>query len=280
MFGSFLLILPVACHKYGGFSFLNANLPTSHLNWHGSHGAQYIIVWFFIALETLIEAGFYQRCFAAKTPRIAQRGIFFSIIFWIFFDFLTTFTGLYARASFPHLEDPMTSYLVLSQQLLPPIVLGFFLIGLLATVMSTIDSYTFLAAITFGRDFIWRLKKAPSTQKINQYTRIGLVFSGVLAIVIAYYAQSIIRIWKDVGSIGTPALVIPVVTSFFPRLQLKKGFALLSIVGSAVISAVWVGSPHINGGNYFFDIEPIYPGLAFSVVMLIMSHYRPKPDRL
>ncbi len=276
MFGSFLLILPFAYHQFGGFSFLKANLPASHLDWSGSHRAQYIIVWFFIALETLIEAGFYQRCFAARTQRIAQRGIFFSIIFWIFFDFLTTFTGLYARASFPHLEDPMTSYLVLSQQLLPPIVLGFFLIGLLATVMSTIDSYTFLAAITFGRDFLWRLKKTPSSQNINQYTRIGLIFSGILAIAIAYYAQSIIRIWKNVGSIGTPALVIPVVTSLFPRLQMQKKFVLLSIVGSALISAVWIVTPHFNGGHYFLGIEPIYPGLAFSGVMFGISQIRSK----
>lgn len=267
MFGSFVFLLVVAFLHYGGFSYLQAHLPVGHLNWHGDHGAAYIIVWFFIALETLIEPSFYQRCFAAKTQRTAQSGIFISILFWIFFDFLTTFTGLYARATLPNLTDPMSSYLALSRQLLPPIALGFFFIGMLATVMSTIDSYTFLAAITFGRDFLWRLKANASSQQINRYTRIGLVLSGALAIAIAAYAGSIIRIWKDVGSIGTPALLVPVVTSLFPRLRMQRQLALVSMAGSAILSAIWLFSRHINSGHFFLGIEPIYPGLAFSMVM-------------
>lgn len=274
MFGSFVFLLVVAFFHYGGFGYLQARLPIGHLNWHGDHGASYIIVWFFIALETLIEPSFYQRCFAAKTQRTAQFGIFISILFWIFFDFLTTFTGLYARATLPELTDPMSSYLALSHQLLPPMALGFFFIGMLATVMSTIDSYTFLAAITFGRDFLWRIKAKATPQEINRYTRIGLVLSGIVAIAIAAYAGSIIRIWKDVGSIGTPALLIPVVTSLFPRIRMHKRFALVSIIGSAMLSATWLFSARITSGHYFYGIEPIYPGLAFSMLMWGISQLK------
>ena len=69
MFAGFLILLPVAFVNYGGFSFLQNNLPATHLIWHGGQGAQYIIVWFFIALATLVEPSFYQRCFAAKTEK-------------------------------------------------------------------------------------------------------------------------------------------------------------------------------------------------------------------
>ena len=126
MFLSFIILLPVAYYNYGGSEFLVQNLPKNHLVWHGGMGAQYIIVWFFIALTTLIEPGFYQRCFAAKSPRVAQLGIFVSIGFWIFFDFMTTFTGLYARAVLPGLTDPITSYLSLAEKLLPPVFLDCF----------------------------------------------------------------------------------------------------------------------------------------------------------
>lgn len=278
MFGSFLIILPVAYFNYGGFLFLEGNLPANYFVWHGGNGAQYIIVWFFIALATLIEPSFYQRCFAAKSEKIARQGVLLSILFWIFFDFLTTFTGLYARAILPDLNDPVTSYLALAEKLLPPLVLGLFFTGLLATIMSTIDSYSFLAAMTFGRDILWRLKGDPSENKINVYTRIGLVFSGVLAIAIAYYARSVIRIWKDLGSIGTPALVIPMVTSFFPKLRMKKNYALVSILGSGLISGTWVFSKLWNNGSYFLGIEPIYPGLGFSVLMFLINHFFKQKD--
>ncbi len=279
MFGSFVFLLTVAFFHYGGFNYLQTHLPAGHLNWHGDHGATYIIVWFFIALETLIEPSFYQRCFAAKTQRTAQFGIFVSILFWIFFDFLITFTGLYARATLPDLQDPMSSYLALSQQLLPPIALGFFFIGMLATVMSTIDSYTFLAAITFGRDFLWRIKANASSQQINRYTRIGLVLSGALAIAIAAYAGSIIRIWKDVGSIGTPALLVPVISSLFPRLRMQRQLALVSMAGSAILSAIWLFSARFASGHFFFGIEPIYPGLIFSGFMWGISQLKKSQQR-
>jgi len=271
MFAGFLILLPVAYFNFGGLTFLQNNLPTNHLIWHGGQGAQYIIVWFFIALGTLIEPSFYQRCFAAKTEKVAQRGIFISILFWIFFDFLTTFTGLYARAILPNLTDPVTSYLALAQKLLPPVFLGIFLTGLLATIMSTIDSYSFLAAMTFGRDFLWRIKNEDTTDNIKKYTRLGLILSGILAIVIAYFAQSVIRIWKDLGSIGTPALVIPMAISFFPKLRMEKKFVIVSIIGSALISGMWVFSISFNGCEYLLGVEPIYPGLGFAFILFVIS---------
>jgi solute:Na+ symporter, SSS family len=271
MFTGFLLLLPVAYFNFGGLSFLQDNLPSNHLIWHGGQGAQYIIVWFFIALGTLIEPSFYQRCFAAKTEKVAQRGIFISILFWIFFDFLTTFTGLYARAILPNLTDPVTSYLALAQKLLPPVFLGIFLTGLLATIMSTIDSYSFLAAMTFGRDFLWRIRNEDTTDNIKKYTRLGLILSGILAIVIAYFAQSVIRIWKDLGSIGTPALVIPMAVSFFPKFRMEKKYVIVSIIGSALISGIWVFSKSFSGGEYLFGIEPIYPGLGFACILFLLN---------
>ncbi|HDP99236.1 MAG TPA: sodium:solute symporter family protein [bacterium] len=271
MFLSFLILLPVAYFNYGGGDFLKTQLPANHLVWHGGMGAQYIVVWFFIALATLIEPGFYQRCFAAQTKKIAQRGIFISIAFWICFDFMTTFTGLYARAVLPHLSDPVTSYLALGHKLLPPVVYGLFLTGLMATIMSTIDSYSFLAAMTFGRDFLWRIQNKSSPKLIKKYTRIGLLVSGVLAIAIAISAQSVVRIWKNLGSIGTPALMIPLSVSFFPKLKMRKKFALTSIIISALISTIWVFSKSFNSGKYLLGIEPIFPGLVFSLTMLLLD---------
>lgn len=274
MFGSFMLILPVAWFQYGGWQFLCANLPATHFLWHGGNGAQYIIVWYFIALATLVEPGFYQRCFAARSEKVAQRGILFSILFWIFFDFMTTFTGLYARAILPDLQNPVTTYLALAVKLLPPVALGFFVTGLLATIMSTIDSYSFLAATTFGRDLLWRLLNRQDEIRIRKYSNIGLVISGILSIIIAYWAQSIIKIWKDLGSIGTPALVIPLVVSFSKKFKMSRIAVLISMPGSALISGLWIWSKtQTASGSYFMGIEPIYPGLLFSIFVFLIDYF-------
>ena len=114
-------------------------------------------VWYVIAAATLVEPAFYQRCYAARDERTARRGLLVSILFWIFFDFMTTFSGLYARAALPGLADAgglgaQASYPALAQNILPPVAASLFMVGLLATIMSTIDSYGFLSHTTGCRE--------------------------------------------------------------------------------------------------------------------------------
>src|SRR5262245_57580670 len=62
MFLGFLVALPLLVARFGGPSFLHANLPPTHFVWHGGNQPQYIFVWYFIALQTLVDPTFYQRC--------------------------------------------------------------------------------------------------------------------------------------------------------------------------------------------------------------------------
>jgi len=109
MFSGFIIMLIFLFANYGGFSFISANVPDKHLSLSGGRPITYILVWYFIALGTLVDPAFYQRCFAAKSETTAKKGIFIAIAFWAFFDFMTTSTGLYARALLPDLADPATS---------------------------------------------------------------------------------------------------------------------------------------------------------------------------
>jgi solute:Na+ symporter, SSS family len=277
MFSAFILILPFCVYKFGGFAFLQQNLPASHFVWHGGQGAQYIFVWYFIALATLVDSSFYQRCFAAKTETVAKRGILYSILFWIFFDFLTTTTGLYARAALPNLANPVSSFVELSLLVLPIGLQGLFLVGLLATIMSTIDSYSFISAMSIGRDILWRLRDGKNEININKYTRIGLVLSAIVSITIAYWAQSVITIWKEMGSIGTPALLIPLASSFSDRWKMRPSAAFLTMISGGALSGFWAITKNIEffGGKetYLLGIEPIFPGLAITLIIFCVDNY-------
>ncbi|MDC0235035.1 hypothetical protein OAK09_01690, partial [Candidatus Marinimicrobia bacterium] len=59
MFMGFLLLLIFSMKSSGPISELV--LPVSHLNITGGASIQYIVVWFFIALWTFVDPGFYQR---------------------------------------------------------------------------------------------------------------------------------------------------------------------------------------------------------------------------
>ncbi|MEE9165873.1 MAG: sodium:solute symporter family protein [Candidatus Neomarinimicrobiota bacterium] len=264
MFIGFGVVAALSAMKFGGFSFLKESVPRLHLTWTGSHSTFYILVWFFIALWTFVDPGFYQRCAAAESPATAKRGILLSIGFWAIFDFLTLSTGLYARAILPGLQNPMMAIPSLGLEILPPVLMGLFFAGILSTIMSTVDSLGFISAITFGRDIMWRNR--PGGQDSVRWTKIGLVVTGALSLLLAWFLPSVVKLWYAIGSIAVPGLLIPFLTTF--RRKTVPGMKWLMSL-PAGISLAWFLAGVISGGEspaYPLGIEPFYPGLAVSIV--------------
>ncbi|MCP4704847.1 MAG: sodium:solute symporter family protein [candidate division Zixibacteria bacterium] len=269
MFAGFITLFIFLFIEYGGFEFISNSVPETHLTWHGGNSGWYIAVWYVIALSTLIEPAFYQRCYAAKSAKVAKNGILVSILFWIVFDFLTTSCGLYARALLPELTNPVASFPALAQKVLPAGLLGLFALSLLATVMSTIDSYSFLAASTFSRDIVWRMFKI-AENRITYFTRIGLILSAGIALIAALFFESVVDIWHDFGSVGTPALLIPLFFAFNGKHKMRSHTALWSIIISGSVSFVWLMSGKLSiDGTYWLSLEPIFPGLLISALFYI-----------
>jgi SSS family solute:Na+ symporter len=271
MFIGFAVLLGVLVSKYGFLDFLAANLPASHLSWHGGNSGWYIATWYVIALATLVEPAFYQRCYAAKSESVARNGIFISIGCWAVFDLMTTSCGLYARAILPELADPVSSYPALALAVLPVGLLGLFMLAILATVMSTVDSYSFLAATTFSNDIMRRFGLIESDQ-ISRYTRLGLIVTTGLAIGMALLFRSVVEIWYVFGSIGTPALLLPVWSAFRGRRRYRPGWALRSILLSGSVSLVWWLSAYfMPSGEVWLGIKPIFPGLAVALIIYALK---------
>lgn len=270
MYSGFAVMLAFLLARHGGLPFLEQHLPASHFSWNGGNPPQAILVWYFIALSTLVDPGFFQRAYAARDPQVARRGVLWSVAFWVLFDFMTTTTGMYARAVLPHLPDPVFAFPELARVTLPPVALGLFYLAMIATVMSTIDSYGFIAATTIGRDFIWRLRREADEQRIPFYSRLGLwgaiAFAGTLAVL----NPSVIALWHDLGSITTASMLLPVGAALLGRARLGSRSTLVAMAVPYAVTFAWVlmkafpppGSP----GGYPWSIEPIYAGLAVSGV--------------
>ena len=271
MFIGFVALLTVLISKYGGLDYLLENAPAEHFTWHGGNSGWYIISWYVIALAALIELTFYQRCYAAKDAKVARNGILISIICWAFFDFMTTSCGLYAKALLPNLENPVGAYPALAMMVLPAGLMGLFALSLLATVMSTIDSYAFVAATTFSRDIVMKLFKQDEKKTIF-YTRVGLFVTFILAIVPLLFFKSVVDIWYLFGTVGTPALMVPVFFSFVGNRRLPSRWALISIISSGTVSLIWYLSAFYTfDGSYWLDVKPIFPGLFLSLLIFVFK---------
>jgi SSS family solute:Na+ symporter len=276
MFLGFVIIIPFAALQYGTLPFLEATLPPRHLTLHGGHSPTFIIVWFFIALWTFVDPAFHQRCAAARSGEVARRGILWAIPFWFVFDALTATAGLYARAIVPALEQPVMAYPALAEAVLPPVAKGVFYAGMLATILSTLNTLALVAGTTLGRDIIGRLRGVPDAGA--SAARWGIVVAAAGSIVLAYSMPSVIRLWYSIGTAIIPGLLLPLVTSYYDRWKAPPSWTMATMAAGWLLSTGWLlGS--LEGGEIrpLLGIEPMYPGLAASAMVWACGRLRRPP---
>jgi SSS family solute:Na+ symporter len=252
MVSSVMLVLGFSVSTYGGLSFLEATLPSTHFEWFGGEGLLTTFVWGLIALSTLVDPNFYQRCFAAETPKIAKKGILISTCVWIVFDICTTGGALYARAVIPEAESGV-AYLIYALQLMPDGLRGLILAGILATILSTIDSYLFVAGTSVTYDLL--PKKIGRLVNTNH---IGVVCSAGLALVLSVYFEGNIRaVWKTLGSYSAACLLLPLMVGYiFPGKITDRQFFFSSVVGIAAVS-IW---RNLDRVGIWSEIDEVYIG--------------------
>jgi SSS family solute:Na+ symporter len=238
-----------------------------HLTWHGGNSTQFIIVWFFIALWTLVDPTFHQCCSAARDAGTARRGILLSIVFWFIFDVMTTTAGLYSRAILPPNIDPVAALPLLADAVLPPLVKGVFFVGILATVLSTLTAFSFLSAQLLGRDLVLRM--FGSFKHSARATQWGLAASLLLSALLVLRLPSVIDLWYTLGTVAIPGLLVPLLSSYIPGWRLRPWLAAPTMFAGWLTSFLWLlaGSATPEGTLYPLGIEPMYPGLTLTLVI-------------
>ena len=273
MFTGFIILLIYAMAEFGGIGTLWTSVSDIHRDPTGGNSWQYILVWFFIALWTFVDPSFHQRAAAAESPKTAKKGMFISVGFWIVFDFLTCFAGLYAFAILGGgLEQPVMAYPILADQILPIGLKGLFFVSLLAIIMSTLDSYLFISGQTLGRDYL--VKYFPNTNP-NLLTRIGIFVSALIGILLIIIYPSVIDLWYVLGSVFIPGMLLPVLGIYLRPFQLKANFVYISIILCTAVSLTWLilgtTMPEAEQGYLFLGVEPFYPGLFVAFVLWLIG---------
>ncbi len=264
MFAGFAILMGVFLKNFSFQTDILPELPKNHTTLTGGLPWTYILSWFFIALWTLVDPGFHQRCLAAKDSRTAKKGMLISIGFWAVFDALTLMTALYGRALLPE-ADPLYLYPLLAEKFLPVGLLGIFYTGLIATVMSTLDSYLFISGQTLGYDLLaqWR----PHGKPTRYYVRWGYAITGALSLFFIWFIPSVVDLWYTIGTLIIPALILPVLLAYGKR-HISSRRILISMTGAFLIPLLWYGLSHITGKGYPLGIEPFYPGILWSILIL------------
>jgi len=282
MFGGFALALGWLATHHGGPSTLPARLPATHLEIPGGLSWSTVVLWGFVALWTLVDPGFHQRVAVARDERTARRGIWISIACWFVFDALTTACGLYARALLPDLEQPLLAFPALSN-FLPPLVQGLFVGGMLATVLSTLDSYCFLSGTTFSRDLFGRRDPAGQQARV----RWGVLLTSVAGALLAWRLRSVVQMWIVFSSLAVPVLLPALLQALWRRGEGPAPAGILTpglwgMLAAALTGGAWLVAGFraaVDGWPvYPLGLEPLYPGLAAGLLMLGLATWRARRE--
>ncbi|NOG47930.1 MAG: sodium:solute symporter family protein [Calditrichaeota bacterium] len=268
MFGGFILLFVFLVNQFGNPINQFSQLSQNHQSLSGGLSFQNMLVWFFIASWTFIDPGFHQRTAAAKNPATAKKAILVSILFWFVFDMLTLWTGIYATNILTN-ADPIMIYPLIAEQVLPPVLKGIFILALLATAMSTVDSFSFLSAQTFGRDIIAFWNKKDSDKEVEHYTQLGLLLTAIIALLLIWLFPSVVSLWYNLGSLFIPPLLIPVLSAVNPKFRLAGRHVVIIMLSGFLTSAAWFIFGAFNGFDYPMELEPFIPGLVVSILLFV-----------
>ncbi|TNE72630.1 sodium:solute symporter family protein [bacterium] len=270
MYLGFAVLVFFGLSRFDGITSFVAQIPETHTNPTGGQSVFYVMVWFFLALWTFVDPGFHQRVAAAKDEKTAKRGIIISVIFWLVFDSLTMITSLLGVVLLPDLNEPILVYPQLAMLLLPDGFRGVFYLGLLATIMSTLDSFLFLSGQSLGRDgFVLSKQKVKSTQ-------LGIVISGIIGIVLSVVFPSVISLWIGIGSVVIPGLLLTVLGSFIPFFRINKSTNQIMMFSGFISSSFWLTGKEL-GYSFFQGIEAFYPGLFVVAAVWLYGKRTYKP---
>lgn len=166
-------------------------------------------IWYWCTDQTIV-----QKTLGARSMRDGQLGAVFAGGLKILPLFFMVLPGVLGYVLFQDLIDqPNDTLLVMIQELLPTGLKGLLAAGLLAAVMSTVESALNSTATVMAEDIVKRLRPATSDRTL---VTVGRVTAGVvilLAILWSPYAGRFVSIFEAINKI--PMMFAPAITCVF-----------------------------------------------------------------
>lgn len=170
--------------------------------------------------------------------------------------------------------DAEKVFLVMTNNLFPPIIAGVVLSAVLAAIMSTASSQLLVAASAFAQDFYKTLLRKDATQsELVWISRASVLIIASIAVYLGFNPNSFILdmvayAWAGFGAAFGPALLM----SLFWKRTTRIGVIAGIIVGGVTIIAWKNFAP--------FELYEIVPGFIFSLIAIyIVSKIDSEPAR-
>jgi len=238
-----------------------------------------ILFGIFVTLgNSLIAPSAWVRMYTLDSERSFARvaGTLISI-FTLLYVFGTVLIGIYGRTALPSVGNPDAVSSLLAFEVMPFVLAAMFLVGILAAVVSTTDSYTHVMAVTISRDFI-RAIVAPGIDEATELRVNKLVMGATMVVALVgafFYPGLITPLALIVGGIAVQLLSPLVGAVAWPRASAEAAIAAPA-VGTVLLLLFQV---HAIPNPF---PTPLVPGLVTAsianLVLFVAISYLTRPQ--
>jgi len=254
-------------NEVGGFAAVQEFAPETYFAPLGGMPIWLLIAYVASLISVLVDPGFYQRIFAARSARQARTAIFIAIGVWLAYDWLVTAGGMLARAAVDqgmlpadlHSNDAILAGIILA---LPTGLVGVFLAGVLATAMSTMDSYCLVAGVNLSHDIYRPLRKPDATDaEMMRLTKTGIVVAWIAGFGLAFVFDRLMALWVFMATGLTSVVLVPIMFALFWKGKRTPLAGTLSCLVGLVatvgfyLAVAWLGVENETYGTYIWTFS-------------------------
>ena len=257
-----VVAVPMVLRGAGGWSALHhavVEIDPLHLDVFGYAPYHMILAWAVIIFASnFIAPDIYQRMYAARSGRTARMAMGITGLWDCFLTVAAVVLGL---SAFVHFQGEQLGDMVLPlliNDVFPQGFTCFFMVTLIAVIMSTADSLLVVAGGTLYHDVLG--KEGSSVT----WLRVLTLGSGVISLGLCFYFESIMDSILFSSSVYAAGLFIPVVSALIWKRGTKDAAFYGCICGGGV-TIVW------RILNLWPD--PVLPGIAVCFVLFVTLSY-------
>ncbi|MEP7380982.1 MAG: sodium:solute symporter family protein [Gemmatimonadota bacterium] len=274
----FAIAVPFALSHAGGWSGVVAAVDAGSAAapppgpgfwnfWHnGASGWSYLAL---LGPAFVVSPGLLQKIFGARDDRAVRLGTGANAVVLLVFACVPPMVGIIARALHPGLASEQLALPTLLLLDVPVAVGALGLAALFSAEVSTSDTILFMLATSLSQDLYKRfVNPEASDARVLRVARSAAVVGGVLGILVALVAQTIIGTLSFFYSVLGVCLFVPVLAGLFTR-RFGAGEAIAAIAGGMLVMLslqLTVGASGVRG------VTPALAGVLTSVLVAIVAH--------
>ncbi len=205
---------------------------TGYMGWF-----YYLAAWMAIGLGSIPAQDYLQRTCAAENEMVAVKATYLAAILYLVFGVLPPLLGVAAYGAIgPDLEIEQTEFVLVSMAMkfMPPFLVAIFIAALASALMSTSDSSMLAGATMFTENIVKVFKPDISDKTQLWLTRLSLLVTGIVSLLIALFAATIYRL----AVLSCTTILVGMVAPYIIGMYWKKGNhagAMASLVGGTVL---------------------------------------------